>query len=282
MIMAGWLGIAAAAAAEQAASGGHLLYSRLTEGTWQIWKTDVSTHERQQLTFTPGDKRYPAKAGEDQISYCTSNQACVRARLGETAGEPLLQDLWPIRDVAWSPDGAHMAFSRFRTDLQDSANIWIAETSGANPRMLTHEVGVQQQPAWSPDGRWLAYSGGHGYQTYEIYVVSVDGEAPRQLTKNQAHEFLPAWSPDGQQIAFSSDRSGNYDIWVMNADGSAPRQLTTDPALDTRPTWSPDGHSIAFATNRSGRLELWVMQADGAGQQLLETSDEGACDPAWR
>ena len=283
VFFAGWLVAAeVVAAAEPHQPTGQLLYSRLTDGTWQIWETDLATSERLQVTFTAGDKHYPSWAPDGTVTYCTSNQACFRSQIGDQASDLLLKDLWPLRDVVWSPDKLHMAFSRFRTDLVDSANLWIADASGKERQMLTHDVGIQEHPAWSPDGKWIAYSGGHGYKTYEIYVVSADGTEQRQLTHNESHEFVPAWSPGGTRIAFSSDASGNYDIWVMNADGSNLRQLTDDPALDTRPAWSPDGSQIAFATNRSGTLELWVMQADGTGQQLLEQAEGGVCDPAWR
>lgn len=261
---------------------GTLLHSRLTNGTWQIWQTDLVTRERAQLTYTPGDKRRPGFASNSQITYCTSNQACFKSRLEDATAEPLFSDLWPVRDAVFSPDGTRMAFSRFRTDLVDSANLWVASADGTDRRMITHEAGIQEHPAWSPDGRWLAYSGGQGYGTYEIYVVGAEGAGRRQLTENSAHDFLPAWSPDGSQIAFSSDVTGDYEIWLVRADGLNLTQLTQAPGLDTSPAWSPDGKWIAFATNRSGELELWVMQKDGSDEQLLEKADGGVCDPAWR
>jgi len=261
---------------------GQMLSSRLTDGTWQIWQTDFSTQARRQVTFTPGDKRYPAWAADGSVTYCVSNQACFQSRLGESQSEPLLIDLWPVRDAVWSPDGRRLAFARFRTDLVDSANLWVAEEDGAQRRMITHEAGIQEHPAWSPDGQWIAYSAGHGYGTYELYVVRPDGSQRRQLTRNQAHDFLPAWSPDGTQIAFSSDVSGDYEIWVVEADGSNLRQVTRSAGLDTSPAWSPDGRWIAFATNRSGKLELWVMRPDGSDQQILANAEAAACDPAWR
>lgn len=265
----------------QPSMSGRLLCSRLTDGTWQVWQVDLASQMRHQVTFSQGDKRYPTWTPDGRIVYCTTNQACFHARPDEPSGG-LLMDLWPIRDVARSPDGRSTAFSKFRTDLVDSANLWLADAGGATRRLLTHEPGIQQQAAWSPDGRRIAYSGGQGHGTYEIYVVGADGAERKQLTTNQSHDFLPAWSPDGTRIAFSSDRTGDYEIWLMRADGAEPQQLTRSPGLDTRPAWSPDGTQMAFATNRSGVLELWVMAADGSDQRLLERAEGGVCDPAWR
>ena len=271
-------------AAEQQGSRlqGTLAYVRLTQGTWQVWQKDLATGAQKQITAISADKRVPTWTQDGQITYCTTNQSCFQIRPGEQGSEPLLSDLWPVRDVAWSPDGATLAFSRFRTDIVDSANIWVADASGENRRMLTQDSGIQQQPAWSPSGAQIAFSAGQGYGTYEIYVINADGSNRRRLTNNTTHDFLPAWSPDGTQIAWSSDATGDYEIWVMNADGGNARQLTNARGLDTRPCWSPDGRFIAFGTNRSGTLEIWVMNADGTNPQLLEKSAGGASDPAWR
>lgn len=283
LVLAGWISFPLALEADEAPSShpGQLIYSRLTDGTWQIWKTDLATHKRIQVTFSPGDKRYPAKAPTGRLVYHTSNYACYLVERDEQSEKPWLADLWPVRDLLWSPDGMRIAFSKFRTDLVDSANLWVADTSGRMQQMITQEAGIQYQPSWSPDGDRIAYVGGHGYGTYEIYVVNADGTNRQQLTENSTHEFLPAWSPDGQRIAFSSDASGDYEIWVMQAYGSQPRQLTDSPGLDTRPVWSPDGGKLAFTTNRSGVLEIWVMKADGTGQRPLVRGEGGVCDPAW-
>ena len=261
---------------------GTLLYSRLTDGTWQIWQTALATQTQTQLTTSPGDKRAPGWAAEGRITYHTSNQACYLVQPGNPHEAPLLADLWPVRDLSWSPDGAHLAFSKIRTDLIDSANLWVTDAAGRQRRLLTHEAGIQYNSAWSPSGARLAYIGGHGYGTYELYVVDADGMNQQQLTRNQWHEFLPAWSPDGTQLAYTADAGGDYNIWVINADGQNARQLTHSPGLDTHPAWSPDGQRIAFTTNRSGTLEIWVMNADGSDQRRLEHADGGACDPTWR
>ena len=261
---------------------GQLLYSRLTNGTWQIWRKDLATGERTQITSSPGDKRYPAWSREEDTLYQTSNQACYRVGKKSRSEEPFLADLWPIRDLALSPDGTKLAFSKLRNDLVDSADLWVADASGAKRRMITQEPGLQSHSAWSSDGARIAYVHSQGYKSAEICSINADGTGRARLTNNQARDLLPAWSPDGEWIAFSSDASGDSEIWVMQADGKEPKQLTHSPGLDSRPAWSPDGEWIAFATNRSGTLEIWVMRKDGTSQQLLEQVEGGACDPAWR
>ena len=267
--------------AQEVTQQGILLYSRLTDGTWQIWQTDLTNRTRTQLTFSAGDKRYPTWAPDGRIAYHTSNHRCYLTQPGAQGDQPLLAALWPVRDLAWSPNGKWAAFSRSRADTVDSANLWVADPQGREQRMMTHEEGLQYNPAWSPDGTQMAYVGGHGYGTYELYLIKADGTGQHALTVNHTHEFLPAWSPDGTHIVYAADASGEYEIWVIAADGSNAKQLTTSSGLDTRPAWSPDGTQIAFTTNRSGVLEIWVMNADGTNQRILEQADGGVCDPAW-
>lgn len=277
------LGVRVAPLQAEAAWSGRLLTSRLTEGTWQIWETDLATSTSRQLTRSQGDKRYPTLDAQQRIAFQTGNYAAY-ALTPAADEQPVLETYWPVRDLAWAAGaaGVRLAFSRVRTDLVDSANIWVRQAEGNDVRMLTDEAGIQYHPAWSSDGQELVYVGGHGFGTYEIYRMRADGSQRQQLTRNTSHEFLPAWSPDGQWIAYASDATGNYEIWVMRADGTAARQLTQYEGLDTRPAWSPDGQWIAFTSHRAGVLAVWVMRADGSQAQPLVEAPEGVCDPCWR
>ena len=266
---------------DRSALTGKLLYSHLTDGTWQIWQTNLATRTRTQITSSPGDKRKPAWTPDGRIAYHTSNHGYDVVPAGRTP-EPFLKALWPLIDVAWAPQGTRVVFSKLQQDLLDQANLWAADVSGKDQQVLTHEAGLQYDAAWSPDGRRIVYVGGHGYGTSELYVINADGGGRLQLTHNQTRELSPAWSPDGAQIAFVSDASGDYEIWMMQADGSGLTQLTDVPGLDGNPAWSVDGKHLAFTTNRSGTLEIWAMNADGSDQQLLEQATGGVCDPAWR
>src|SRR5688500_10936763 len=97
-----------AALAQAGSSTGEVLYSRLTGEVWQVWRRDLATASDEQITFTEGDKRYPRWSPAGEIYYHTINQGCFVVRTRANAEEEhvaLLEDVWPVRDVAWSPDG---------------------------------------------------------------------------------------------------------------------------------------------------------------------------------
>ena len=275
-----WL---ASAQETQPALVGRLLYSQLTNGTWQLWMMDLASAQRTQLTFSAGDKRYPAWTPEGHLTFHTNtHEGYLLVNEGIENAEPLVRDLWPVQDIVWAPNGQWITFSKLRTDVLDHANVWVVDVVDATRRLLTQEAGLQYDPAWSPDSTQLVYVGSPGYGTFDLYVTHVDGTNVRRLTTDRAYESHPTWSPDGRHIAFASNASGDYEIWVIDVDGAHLTQLTDSPGLDTRPAWSPDGRCLAFTTNRTGKLEIWVMARDGSDPRPVIAEETGAQDPAWR
>jgi Tol biopolymer transport system component len=132
--------------------------------------------------------------------------------------------------AVWSPDGRRIAFVRkvrTRPSGPDYGNreIYVMNADGSGSRRLTHNAAYDAEPAWSPDGRKIAFRSARNGNT-EIYVMNADGSGKRNLTRHPARDGSPSWSPDGRRIAFVSDRDGRLEAHVMNADGSGQRSLT--------------------------------------------------------
>jgi len=134
--------------------------------------------------------------------------------------------------AVWSPDGRRIAFARTtgRTGpgpccYSSESDIFVMNADGSGTRRLTHNAAQNAEPAWSPDGRKIAFRSTRNGNR-DLYVMNADGSGKRNLTQNAAWDSRPSWSPDGQKIAFVSNRDGRLEAYVMNADGSGQRRLT--------------------------------------------------------
>jgi dipeptidyl aminopeptidase/acylaminoacyl peptidase len=179
---------------------------------------------------------------------------------------------------AWSPDGSKIAFARHSEgfDPVHSPDVWEIFTmnaDGSGQTNLTNTPGEEISeygPAWSPDGRKIAFSR-TGYSWLGpggIYVMNSDGGEQTFLTAQSDYFFSPAWSPNGTRIAFVSLSAPCcpyvQSIWTVNPDGTDVTRLTDGPS-DGFPDWSPDGTKIAF-TRFAPSNGIFTMNADGSGQ----------------
>ena len=149
------------------------------------------------------------------------------------------------------------------------------EGDASSPEGLFFQV----EPAWSPDGRTIAFSSKRDGR-FHIFVMQADGSGTQRLTSTEGDDEHPTWSPDGR-IAFSRGRSG--DIYVMSADGTGARRVGSDPADERDPAWSPDGRWIAYARRTPGTTvrEIWLIRPDGSERRALTKLGAATYSPAW-
>jgi dipeptidyl aminopeptidase/acylaminoacyl peptidase len=178
----------------------------------------------------------------------------------------------------WAPDGRRfvltgkMAGDRF-------LGLYAFGRLGSDPRRITPDEWEAQYPAWSPDGRRIAFTHVVPPNSFDIWVVNADGSGLRQLTGEPASDNYPAWSPDGRSIVFSSEnRSKRNGLWIMDADGSEQRYL----APGGEPQWEP-GAWIVFDCDLQDPEQpgqVCVVRPDGSELARLPLGREAAF-PNW-
>ena len=196
---------------------------------------------------------------------------------------------------AWSPDGKRIAFISDRDgNVIDNIpglpifEIYVMDNDGDNQQNLTNDPNNDAFPAWSPDGKRIAFISDRDGNA-EIYVMDNDGNNQQNLTNNPDNDFYPSWSPDGKRIVFASDRDGHFigefgitsEIYLMDADGGNQQRFTENRNNDESPSYSPDGKWIAFMADRKGNYEIYVMDADGGNQRRLTENRGDDVSPSW-
>jgi tricorn protease len=224
-----------------------------------IWRYDTKSGRRDQVTHLAAfDVKWPSigpganGAGEIVFQYGPDlelldlgskqmHAVSVRIPGDQSDSRPRAVDVSKfISDWSVSPSGKHVA-------IEARGDIWTAPLKEGTPRNLTHTSGVAERtPAWSPDGRWIAYlSDATG--EYELYLKQSDGLGEtRQLTKNgSAFRFALGWSPNSKLMTFS-DKAGV--LYLVDVATGAVKQIDKNPlASPLSANWSPDSRWLAYA-----------------------------------
>lgn len=141
----------------------------------------------------------------------------------------------------------------------------VADADGANAATVVRSSEPIMSPAWSPDGRRIAYVSFEGKRS-SVYIQELNTGNRKQVSAHPGINGAPAFSPDGRWLALTlSGNDGNPDIHLLNPATNEMRRLTRNPAIDTEPEWSRDGDSLFFTSDRSGGPQVYSVSASGQG-----------------
>ena len=247
--------VPAAGAATSRGGDGQLTFMRQdAAGSWQVWVADADLSGARQLTH-------------------------------ERAGSG-----WPV----WSPDGRSIAFDSDRTDPDpgdDQAvfDVFTMRADGTGVVNLTGAVGGSGDPAWSPDGEWIAFQSDQGGAPGQqgVFVMRRNGSDVRRVTTAPEGSFdgAPRYSPDGDRLVFTRYDDSGSALFTVRTSGERLRQITSFALGAGDADWSPDGRRIVFEAypSPSSRGDVYVVRDDGTGLRNLTGNPDtnGSGDPVW-
>jgi TolB protein len=196
----------------------------------------------------------------------------------------------PSAQAAFPGANGKIAFTSSR---DGNAQIYTMNSDGGDVLRLTNDPGSgSSEPAWSSDGRMLAFRGSCQGRPWAVCVMNSDGSGERPVTDTGFvnDTGAPSWSPDGRRIVFQGERTpGDTDLYVVNVDGTGLVNLTNTPDGsggfgEKTPAWSPDGSKIAFSKMVPpccSNWEIFVMNADGTGTTRLTFDSDFDSAPDW-
>ena len=145
----------------------------------------------------------------------------------------------------------------------------VSDADGENEHTIMESTDPIMSPAWSPDGRRLAYVSFEGHKS-TVFVQTVRTGNRIKVSSRTGINGAPAFSPDGRNLVLTlGGADGNLDIHVMDLSTRDVRRLTTSRAIDTEGSWSPDGKQIYFTSDRSGGPQVYRIDASGGAPERI-------------
>lgn len=254
--------------------GKRLLFPSTRSGMYRLWTLDPQGGEPQLAWL--GDERVQEPATAPGVELIVFEEWMHRAQLRRIdvargveiqAGNYIGSTRWDAAP-SHAPDGTRIAFNSNRSG---PPGIWVSERDGRNAVQIASLGGAfVEHPAWSPDGRWIAFDASPDGRT-SIFTVPADGGAPQRVTTGPGDSRNPSWSRDGSWLYFESNRSGAWRIYAQPAAGGEPIEIA--PGL--RPRESVDGAWLLYAKADADGLwrrprRAWQETVAGAEELLVE------------
>lgn len=177
-------------------------------------------------------------------------------------------------DIAFSPDGNQLAV--FAKREQGRSLVLIDVLAGGLDRIIDMDVEQQLAPAWSPDGRSIAFAGNRNGR-FDIFVLDLASDEIRNLTDDEVYDGSPAYSPDGRWLYYSAVVGGFANLFRIDLTNPTQRyRLTEGEFNDVDAVVASDGGQLYFTSDRNGADNIYRLDL-ASGQVLQYTNAVTGC-----
>jgi len=167
----------------------------------------------------------------------------------------------------------------FVSTVDKNKEIFVSEFDGYNPRKVTHHNSISLSPAWSSDGKWLAYTSYAGGNP-DIYIKNLY-ENRGHLVSFKGLNISPAWVPGSFSLAATLSFENDQEIYLLTGTGKIIKRLTSSWGIDVSPSFSPDGKKMAFVSKRAGTPQIYIQDLERGTAARLTFTGGYNTSPAW-
>jgi TolB protein len=157
--------------------------------------------------------------------------------------------------------------------------IYSCDFDGYGSQQLTRNHSITLFPAWSSDGRYLAYTS-YKLGKPDLFIKNL-AEVQETSIAKKGINITPAWVPGKFELAATLSFSGDQEIYLLTGSGKIIKRLTTMQGSDISPSWSPDGKKLAFISNRSGNPQVYIQDMVSGKVKRLTYEGNYNTQPSW-
>jgi TolB protein len=185
-------------------------------------------------------------------------------------------------EVIYALTGSRGVFNSriaFVSTTSGNKEIYFCDFDGSNPAQYTYNGQISLNPAWSWDGKWIAYTSYVNDKT-GIYIINLENNKKNTIEKKGLN-ITPAWFPGQFLLAATLSFSGDQEIYLLTGKGKIIKRITYKWGSDFSPTWSPDGKKMAFVSTRAGTPQIYIKDMISGRVERVTFQGKNNTQPSW-
>jgi len=203
-------------------------------------------------------------SGQEIIAYRYTVEEKNLRRLAHQISDKIYEKLIHSRG-AFDTLIAYVVVNNNRDPKKRVYTLAIADSDGFGEKVILKSKKPIMSPAWSPNGKRLAYVSFEKNRSV-VYIQELKTGKRKAIAQFKGINSAPRWSPDGRRIALTLSKDGNSEIYVMYLASGVLQRITNHYAIDTEAAWSPDGRSLVFTSDRAGKPQIYRVDINQHGR----------------